>query len=828
MGSLISLNNANAKKSSKQREKNREFQRREAAKKRREFNKLKEPEALYKKNILSIQESIEIRKISPNGIWQVGENLYSKSFLMHDMNYCTMSYKEALGWFDEWCRILNSFDVHLCKITIFNNNRDMVRFKNNILYQHKADNFNLQRDCYNDIITSKIMNERNGIEQVKYITITVKRNSYNDAYQSLGSIESGMVKDFASLGSSIIPLNSNQRLKVIHDFIHLDNSESINIEDSIMNGRDWRNDISCDYIDFSSDPSFFFSEKKSYKALYIEANSYPDDELSDKMFDELISKPTVGIISVDIIPINQTATKNAIEDKYMAVQNKIRVQQKNRNREGAFSSDISYPVQRENEDTKEMLDDITVNGQKMFWTGVTVVLAADSLNELDNAEDELNVAIEKYECYLTEFHYRQREALYTALPIGGRYVDEMRSMFTRMCGILIPFKCMEMSMSDNPLYYGQNKETKNLILCNRKKMMNGNGFVLSTSGAGKSTAVKFEQGGVFLNYDDDIIVLDPTGEYEEVANSFNGQFIDISPNSMNYINPLHIDIKNLSPKNIKAVITQKSTIMCGICEHAMESEFSSSHRSIVDRCIKIMYEGLLTTPIDERAVPIMSDFYKILKNQTDVEVHEITLGLEVFISGSMNIFNHPNNVDVDNRYTVFGLRDIGEELESVGMLVVLSYIRQKIISNAAKGIFTWLYVDEFHELMDKKYSKRFLVSLWKKVRKLGGICTGVTQNIGDIEFDKLSNKLLSNSEYTLILKLGNGESEPLKKAFDGILTDSNLKYCSNADFGNGLIRFGNSIIPIDNYLPKDNIIYDIFNTNFAEKVALKKSGIRNE
>lgn len=828
MSSLEKLNNINYKENSSQhqREKDRQFKKNQQMKKKREFNKLKLPEQLYKKKSKSIQDTFEIRKISPDGVWQVGEDLYSKTFLMEDLNYCMMSYKEALVWFDEWCRVLNSFDLHLCKITIFNNHRDMEKFKNNTLYQHKVDNYNMQRDCYNDIIMSKILNERNGIEQTKYLTLTVKRSSYNDAWQSLNTIEAGLIKEFLNLGTNIIPLNSNRRFDIINKFFKIKNDE-FDINKCIWNGNDWRNDLASDYIDFSSDPSSFLTENKCYKALYIEPNSYPDDELADKMFDELINKPSEGIITVDIIPINQTATKNAIEMKYMSVQDKIRNQQKKRNDTGAFSSEISYPVQRENEDTKEMLDDITINGQKMFWVGINVVIAAEKIEQLDMIEDELNVAIEKYECYLEEYNYRQREALYTTLPIGGRYVNEMRSMFTRMCGILIPFKAMEMSMSDNPLYYGVNKETKNLILCNRKKLINGNGFVLATSGAGKSLFVKFEQGSVFLNYlNDSIIVLDPTGEYRGVANSFNGTYIDVSPNTKEYFNPLHVDIKNVTPQNIKSIIIEKSTIMCGICERAMEESFSSMHRSIIDRVVKIMFEQILTTPVEQRKVPILSDFYEILKNQIDEETHEIVLALEVFISGSMNIFNHQNNVDINNRYQVFGLtdlRDSGKELEGVGMLVILSFIMQKIKENAEKGIVTWLYVDEFHILMNKRYSKEFLINLWKMVRKLGGICTGITQNISDIVFDNKSNKLLSNSEYTLFLKLGNGETEQLEKIFEGVVKSTHFKYCQNAAVGNGIIRFGNKIIPVDNSIPKDTILYDIFNTNFYEKISLIKS-----
>lgn len=819
----ISFSNGR-KVNNKQRERNRRYKRIQREKKRKEFLKLKKPNTFINNNPSSVQDTIDVLRIAPNGIWEVGENLYSKVYLVQDINYCTMTYEEQVSFFGEWCRILNSLDVFLFKITVFNKNRDMVEFKNKILYQHKADMYNLQRDCYNDIITSKIVDGKKGIEQVKYITITIQRSNYEDAAQGLSSIEANILKEFATLGSVLIPLNSDERFRIIHDFLRMGKEDqyAFNLKQCINNASDWRNDILPDYIDFNSDECSFFTDTKCCKAMYVNPKSYPDDELSDEFFDNMVNITIPSIFSVDYIPVNKTATKDSLEKQYMSVQDKIRKQQKKRNKDGAFTSDISYPVVKENENLKEMLDDVNENGQKMFFVGINLIITADTLDELDEAEDAINLITENYGCYLDEYSFRQREALMTVLPIGNRYVGEMRSMFTRMAGILVPFKAMEMQMKDNPFYYGVNKETRNIISCNRKKLINGNGFVFGVSGAGKSmTGSKLEIGSVFLNTDDDIIILDPTFEYEDIAKAFNGSFINIGPDSKNYINPLHIDIKNLSPKNVKQIITQKSTIMCGICEHAMEKDFENGYRSIIDRCIKILYEGLLTTPIEQRSVPILSDFYTILKNQTDKEVHDIVLALEVFITGSMNIFNHQNNVDINNRVQVYGLRDIGEDLESVGMLITLSYIRQKIIKNASEGRFTWLYVDEFHALLDKKYSRKYFISLWKKVRKLGGLCTGITQNVSDAVFDKETSKLLSNSEYTMFLRMGPGDADVILSAFEGRITEAHLKYIDNAAPGTGLIRFGNIIIPMDNRIEKDNIIYDIFNTNFQEKAALK-------
>lgn len=824
---IITVNNT---ENNAERQKRREFKRRESAKRRREFKKLKNPQDFTIPVTEKVQEILDIQRVSPDGIWEVGENLYSKTYLLNDLNYCMKTYNEQVAFFGEWCRILNSFDdIVLGKITVFNKYRDMTEFKEKILYQHKPDDYNLHRDCYNSIINSKIVDGCRGIEQVKYFTVTISRSNFYDARQGMLSIEANILKEFGSLGSVLIPLNTTQKFHILNSFFKMGKEDTFKFDfkDTFNNCRDWRNDILNGYVDFKSNKDYFFTENKCCKALYVDPDSYPDDDLSDEFFHRVINLQSTSVFSLDFVPVKRSATKNALEENYVKVQDKIIKQQQNRNSAGNFSSEISYPVAQENKNIKEMLDDVNENGQEMFWVSLSAMLMADNLDNLDDTEDALMLIADNYGIRFEDYGYRQREALNTVLPIGGRYTDEMRSMFTRMLAIHVPFKSMEMQHKKKPLYYGINRETKNIIMCNRKLLTNGNGFVFGVTGAGKSmTGGKLEMGSVFLNTDDDIIILDPTLEYKDVARTFKGAYVDIGPDAENHINPLHIDVNGLSPTNIKAVIAQKSTIMCGICEHAMEEEFTKGCRSIVDRCVKQMFEALLTTPVEQRTVPIMSDFYRMLKDQTDPEVHSIILGLEVFISGSMNIFNHPNNVNVNNRLLVFGLRDM-EELESVGMLVVLSHIRQKIIKNASEGRATWLYVDEFHELMDKQYSRKYLISLWKKVRKLGGICTGLTQNLTDVSMDKATRKLISNSEYTMFLRSGVGEVEDVIRTFEGRLTEAHIKYIDNAAKGTGIIRFGNVIIPFDGTIEKDNLLYDLYNTNFFEKAALKQAMLKS-
>lgn len=790
-----------------------------------QVGKLKEPQHVLKEKPASVQDTIEIMKIAPNGIFQVAKDIFSKSYLLEDNNYASQSYDEQVSFFGEWCNNINSINGPF-KITVFNRNRNMQQLRDDILYQHKNDPFDSSRDCFNEIIEEKIINGKQGIEQVKFMTIPVQRNNYEDAKATLYSLESNIVKNLGALGSPLTPLNANDRLNVLYNFYRCGDEDKfdINVHECISTGADWRNDLACKYINFNESPDYFVTDKKYCRAMYIDPSHYPTDTLSDEFFESLSNIVECSLFTIDYVPISKEATKTTLELKYMGVQEKIRKQQQKRNSNKDFSSEISYTVQKENDELVDMMDDVKENDQHMFWVSITIILIADSLADLERATSTVKTTAINAQCRANVFEYQQREALNTALPLGVRQICTMRSMFTRMAGVLVPFRVKEMQMKEHPFYYGANKISKNPILCNRKKLVNGNGFIFGVTGGGKSfTGAKLEIASVFMNTDDDIIILDPTLEYKDVSDSFGGTFIDVAPDSDYRMNPLHFNVKELNKINIKKFTSEKSQIMCGICEHALEKEFLSGHRSIIDRCIKKLMTNILETSVEERKVPIMSDFLEILKEQKEDKASDIILGMEVFIDGSMDIFNSQTNVDPENRIIVYGIRDIGEELESIAMLIILENIKKKIIKNAQEGRATWLYVDEFHVLMDKPFSKRFLISLWKKVRKLGGLCTGITQNVSDVVKDKETAKLLSNSEYTMFLRMGASDGQLIIDTFEGKISQAHLKYIENAAPGNGLIRFGNVVIPMDYEIEKSNPIYDIFNTNPYEKMAQAKA-----
>lgn len=793
--------------------------------KRQLFMSLKTPDKVRCSNPKSTQETIEIWRAAPNGIFQVGKEKWSKSYYLMDVNYTTQVYDEQLAFFYDWCKTINSFDVSV-KITVFNENRNMEEIREKILYRYKNDEYDWLREAYNDIIESKIVEGRKGIRQEKFLTITVERKDYEAARAYLSSLEGSFISNFAALSSVLLPMNADERFRVLHAFYHIGHEAECDfqMERELMEVRSFKDELAPTVMDFNREIDRFYMDDKVCSMLYLDPASYPTS-LSDTFLKELTGLPLRSVFSIDYEPIPQDVAVKTLEDKLMGVESTIAKQQEKRNKKGAFSSDISYKVRREKKELERMLDELRENDQKMLWVGITAGIIADNDEKMDEALTAVNQVAEKATCNIIPYYMRQREALVTALPIGGRYVDMMRALFTSSAAAFVPFNVVEMQMMNHPLYYGINQVSQEPIWANRKLLLNGNGFVFGVPGGGKSfTGCKMEAGGVFLNTEDDIIFVDPTMEYFDVAEAYGGAIINLATYAEDYLNPLEVNLAALDIDDKDGQIREKCGFMLGICEQAMDGGIKPEYKSIIDRSVRRMYKKIAMLPLKERYQPIMSDFIQLLEEQEEQEARKIKLVLEIFVDGSLNIFNHQTNIDVDNRVLVYGMRDLSEDLSGMAMLVMLENIKQRIVKNAKMDRATWLYVDELHVLLGKPFSRDYLIALWKQVRKLGGLCTGITQNVVELLKDPMTSTLISNSEYTVLLKQAAPDAAALGKAL-GDISEAQIKYTTNAEPGTGLIRFGNTIIPFNNKIAKDNPVYDVYNTNLHEKAAKKKAEV---
>ncbi len=771
----------------------------------RELKKAGEP--LYK-TPKSIQETIEIMSVAENGIFEVSRNRYSKCYRFMDINYTTTNEEEQINIFERYCKFLNSLDCDF-KITVNNKNKDMMDLSEMVLLSYQQDEFDNFRRIYNDIIENKIREGRQGIEQERYLTLTIDRKNFEEAKAQFATLEAAIHKAFGELGTDIAALSGNERLKGLHDFYHLGREDEFDfdLKHAKKVGADFRNDLCNGMLKYF--PDHIEDEGKYVRALFIK--KYPSS-LSDRFLNEITSLPVHSVTSIDVVPIPKDLTTKTLQKKYLGIESDIIKQQRVRNKNNDFASEISYAKRAEKKEIEEIMDDVRENDQCLFYVAVSIILIAESEEELDSVTETIETIGKRNSVVIDTNYLKQREALNTALPIGVRQVETMRTMLTQSLAVLMPFNVQELNDAGGN-YYGINQISKNINVGNRKKLINGNGFIFGVPGSGKSFFAKQEMGNVFLNTDDDVIVIDPMDEYFDIAATYGGAIVNLSAYTKNYVNPLDADMVHINEKGLRDVIADKSEFMLSLCDQLLGNALNQKHHSIIDRCIR----GLYMAAWKQQKVPVMSDFYRVLKAQQEMEAQELALSLELFVEGSLNIFNHQTNVDVDNRFTVYGIQDLGSQLAPVAMLVMMEAIQQRIVDNARRGRATWLYIDECHVLLSSEYSAKYLQQLWKKVRKQGGLCTGISQNVSDLLQNYIAATLLSNSEFVVLLKQSNVDSAKLAETVG--VSDAQLRFVSNSSSGTGLLKCGSIVIPFDNQISKDTELYRLYNTNLHEKIA---------
>ena len=781
-----------------------------------EFKELKKTDVPLYKTPKSIQETIEILKVAENGIFEVAKGKFSKCYRFQDINYTTTSDAEQEAIAILYCKFLNSLDCNY-KLTINNKNKDMAAMRENVMIPYLEDGYDFLRKAYNDVMEEKILEGKQGIEQELYLTVTIERKTFEEAKAQFATIEATIQKRFAEVGSEIATLNGNERLKILHDYYHLgDESQyQFNLKEYKKLGRDYKNDLCNGVVKYY--PDYYEEEGKFCRALFIKR--YPSS-LSDRFLVELSSLPVHSLISVDVVPIPKDVTTKVLQKKYLGIESDILKQQRVRNRNHDFASDISYTKKTEKKEIEEIMDDVRENDQCLFYVGVTILLMADDKEELESITETVQSIGKAHNVMIDTLYLKQREALNTALPIGVRQVETMRTMLTNSLVALMPFNVQELNHKSGQ-YYGINQISRNINVADRKKLLNGNAFVFGVPGAGKSLFSKMEMGMIRLSTEDYISVIDPMNEYIDVAEKYGGTVINMSARTQHYVNPLDVDVNSLDVEDRNGLISDKSQFMMALCEQCCGKAINPQQYSIIDKCVREMYFDIIES--EEKHVPLIQDFYDRLKSNPRQEAQDLALALEIFVEGSLNIFNHHTNVDMKNRFMVYSIRDLGERLSPICMLVMMESIQQSIITNGENGFATWFYIDEFHQLLNSHYTAVYLQELWKKVRKQGGLCTGITQNVSNLLASEIATTMLSNSEFVVVMKQSNMDGAKMAEALK--VSEEQLRYVKNAPAGTGLIKCGSVVIPFDNQIGKDTELYKIYNTNIHEMIAEKKSAI---
>ena len=580
-------------------------------------------------------------------------------------------------------------------------------------------------------------------------------------------------------------------------------------------GVSFKDAICPDSLEFKRD-HFRMGEKYGRVLFLKEYASY----IKDSMINELTALNRTMMLSLDVIPVPTDEAVREMQSRLLGVETNVTNWQRRQNSNSNFSAVVPYDLEQQRKETREMLDDLTTRDQRMMFAVVTLVHLADSKEELDSDTDALQSIARKHLCQLSTLSWQQADGLATVLPLGLRRIDALRTLTTEALAVLMPFKAQEVR-DRGGVYYGQNVISKNLIIANRKELLNGNGFVLGVSGSGKSFMAKQEMVGVTLadngrngeRLPDDIIVIDPEAEYRPLIEGLGGEVISISATSPNHINAMDMEQGYGDGEN---PIVLKSEFLLSLCEQLVGSgKLSAKEKSIIDRCTAQCYREYIRRGY-QGSVPTLQDFYAELLRQPEAEARDVALAIELFTEGSLNTFAKPTNVDTSSRILCYDIRDLGKQLQPVGMLVVLDSVFNRIIRNRKLGKSTWVYIDEIYLLFQHEYSANFLFTLWKRVRKYGACCTGLTQNVDDLLQSHTARTMLANSEFLVMLNQAATDRAELANLLN--ISDNQLSYITNVDSGRGLIKCGSAIVPFMNSFPK-NRLYQLMTTRPSETMA---------
>ena len=690
-----------------------------------------------------VQDIIPVKAIYSDGIFQVGKNKYAKTYKFEDINYAVASRDDQQGMFLEYCQLLNSLDSGATtKLTINNRRLNSLDFRRKILIPLRKDAMDVYRDEYNRMLFAKATHS-NSIVQDKYVTISVTKKNIEDARIYFARVGSDLISHFNRLGSKCTELDVNERLRIIYDFFRTGEETSFhfNLKEKMKKGHSFKDYICPDVFEHEKD-CFKIGERWGRVLLFREYASY----IRDDMVAKLTELNRNMMMSIDIVPVPTDEAVREAENRLLGVETNITNWQRKQNENNNFSAVVPYDMEQQRKELKEFLDDITTRDQRMMFAVITMVHTADTKKQLDNDTEEILTTARKHLCQFSVLKYQQLDGLQTAIPFGIRKIDAFRTLTTESLAVFIPFRVQEIS-DEGGIYYGQNVISKNMIIADRRKLLNGNSFILGVSGSGKSFAGKNEITNLMLSSDADIIVLDPEREYAPLVRAMGGEVIEISATSPNHINAMDMskDYGEVDP------IIEKSQFIQSLCEQIISGHhFAKGQQSIIDRCTENVYRyykqgNYMGTP------PTLSDFRDELLRQTEPEAHSLALELELFTRGSLNTFSKQTNVNTANRLVCYDILELGEQLRAIGMLVILDSIINRITTNRMKGKQTFIFIDEIYLLFMHEYSAQFLFKLWKRVRKYGAYCTGITQNVDDLLQSHTARTMLSNSEFILML-----------------------------------------------------------------------------
>ncbi len=744
------------------------------------FKRTKRTKKAKRKIPKTVQQSIPVDVIYKDGIIQSGR-IFSKMWRFSDINYEVASNAEQEEMFLAHSAILNGLPTDAtAKISIFNR-----KIQNNtsekIIVPVSDERYKKYIKELEELLSDK-MAESNNIVHEKYITISAEKKNIKEARTYFARVGSDLAADFAKISSQITELGYKERLRLYYEFFRGDEAGEFDfdLKRAMARGAHFK-----DYIQIGD---------KYARVLFLK--EYPSF-LKDDLLSQLTDFSRSMMVSVDIQPIPTDEAVKEIQKKLLAIETDITKWQQKQNMNNNFSATIPYEMEQMRSEIKEFMDDLTTRDQRMMFVTMTLVHLADSLAELDNDTETLLSIGRKDLCNLAVLNFQQEDGLNTVLPYGLMEIDAVRTLTTESTAVLIPYKTQEI-IDDGGLYYGINAISHNLLMCNRKLLLNGNGFIIGVSGSGKSFASKMEIAMAALFTNDDIIVVDPEREYAPLVSNLGGEVIKLSASSPNHINAMDINADMSGEDN---PISIKSEFLISLFDQLLKNGdarfgggVGAKDRSIIDRCTINVYGNYFNSKSD--IMPTLADFREELLRQPEQEAHDLALSLELFATGSLDAFSHQSNVNVNNRIACYDILELGDQMKSIGLLIMLDNIMNRVMANRKKGKYTRVYIDEAHLFFKNPYSAEFLLKAWKRFRKYGGLLTGITQNIEDCLKNDTARGMLANSEF--LLMLNQSPSDRIELAGLLSISETQMGYITNAPAGHGLIKVGGSIVPFAN------------------------------
>ena len=756
------------------------------------------------------QQTIPYLAMYPDGICKVTEKKYSKSIAYDDINYQLAQADDKTAIFENWCDFLNYFDATVSvQLSFVNRGMRSGGAKEVVAIPAQNDAFNSIRTEYADMLKHQLAKGNNGFVKSKYITFSVEADNLNAAKARLARIETDILNNFKVLGAAARPMTGYERLEALHSVFHPEG-------EPFRFSWDWLTPSGLTTKDFIAPSSFRFGEGRYFRmGRKIGAVSFLEilaPELNDRMLADILDLETGIVVNLHIKSIDQTEAIKTIKRKITDLDKMKIEEQKKAVRSGYDMDIIPSDLAMFGGEAKNLLQDLQSRNERMFLLTFLVVNMADTKRKLENDIFAAAGIAQKYNCALTRLDYQQEAGLMSSVPLGENLIPIQRGLTTSSTAIFIPFITQELFQRGAALYYGLNALSSNMILCDRKRLKNPNGLILGTPGSGKSFAAKREITNAFLITDDDIIICDPEAEYYPLVRRLHGQVIRISPTSTQYVNPMDINLNYSEDDNPLAL---KSDFLLSLCELVIGGKegLMPVEKTVIDRSVRNVYRPFLAAP-DPTKMPILGDLYDELLRQPEPEAARVAAALELYVSGSLNVFNHRTNVELSNRLVCFDIKQLGKQLKKLGMLIVQDQVWNRVTINRAEKKSTRYYMDEFHLLLKEEQTAAYSVEIWKRFRKWGGIPTAITQNVKDLLSSREVENIFENSDFVLMLNQAQGDREILARQLN--ISPQQMKYVTHTEAGEGLIFYGNVVLPFLDRFPQNTELYRVMTTRPEE------------